>query len=55
MKATRYEDQGAVPAARDLRGDVLQLEGEVLRDDGLGGAPVEGTGGREHEAQAAAG
>ena len=33
----RGENEGAVPAKRDLRSDVLQLEGEVRGDDGVGG------------------
>jgi hypothetical protein len=48
------EDGGSVPQARDLAGDVLQLEGEVRRDDRIGRAPAEGPRGREREAEGAA-
>ena len=51
----RREDEGPVSAARDLRGDLLQLEGEVRRDDGVGGAPAEGARTGERQAEAAAG
>src|SRR4030095_10347454 len=51
----RSEDEGTVPATRDLRGDVLQLEGEVRGDDRVGGSSAEGARGGEQQAQAAAG
>ena len=35
------EDKGPVSTPRDLRCDLLQLEGEVRRDDRFGGPPAE--------------
>jgi hypothetical protein len=37
------------------RCDVLQLEGQVWRPDGVGGAAAQGAGDRERQAQAAVG
>ncbi len=45
----------SLPQARDVRGYVLSLEGEVFRDDGVGGQAAEGAGGREREAEEVAG
>jgi hypothetical protein len=36
-------DVGGVPAPWDLRRDVLQVEGQVWRAGGVGGAPAEVT------------
>jgi hypothetical protein len=41
------EDQGSVPEVRDFRADILQLEGEIRRHDGLGCPASEGPGDRE--------
>lgn len=52
-------EAGAKPAncaqAWNLRGDVLQLEGEVRGHDGVRGPATQGAGAREQPAQEAAG
>src|SRR5688572_6086044 len=49
------QSEGFVPQAGDFGSDVLQLEGKVQRDDGVGRAAPEGTRAGEHAAQEAAG
>jgi competence protein ComEC len=44
-----------VPQARDLGGDVLQLEGQVRRHGRVGGEAAEGARGRERQAEEASG
>lgn len=39
------KDEGAVPAARNLGADLLQLESEVRGDDGVGGEAASGARG----------
>ena len=51
----RGEDGGCVPQARDQQRDVLQVEGQVRRPGGVGGPAAEGAGGRERQAEEAAG
>jgi hypothetical protein len=49
------EDRGSGPQARRLRGDALQLEGQVRRPGRARGQAAEATRGREREAEEAAG
>ena len=49
------EDGRSVPQARDQRGKLLQLEGQVWRAGSLRGQASEGTGERERQAEEAAG
>src|ERR1700730_217698 len=51
----RGQHHGCVPQTRDQRGDVLQVEGQVRRSGCVGGTAVEVAGGRERQAQEAAG
>src|SRR5215469_8930571 len=46
---------GGVPQARRQRCDLLQVEGQVWRDGGVGGPAAEGAGGRERQVKEAAG
>ena len=52
---SREPDGGGLSAARDQRADLLSVEGEVRRHDGVGRHEAEGAGGREPAAQEAAG
>lgn len=55
LKEAWPEAGRAVPQVRHLGSDLLQLESEVRRDDGLRSAALEGTGAGEQQAQALVG
>ena len=52
---SRREDQGFVSPARYLGSDLLQLESQVRRGDGVGGAAAEGARAGERQAQTTVG
>src|SRR3546814_18209513 len=51
----RCEDGGCLPSSRHLGCHLLQVEGQVWRAGRVGGATAEGVGGRERQAEEAAG
>src|SRR3954468_20929119 len=48
----RRNDRGGLPPARDQRGDILRVEGQVRWPERLRGPAAESAGGREQQAEA---